>query len=184
MEGAGALRTGPESADLVRAAAAGDAAAFDLLVQRHAVQVYRLALRMLGDPQEAEDVRQETFLRAYRSLRAFRGEAAFGTWLYTIASRLCLSHRRAQRPEEAAGVIVAEIGDDPQERLAAREAAERVQRTLAALAPADRLLIVLKHIEGLNHGEIAQVLGCSPESSRSRLSRARRLFRERYEGME
>jgi len=184
MEGARALVMGPDSAGLVSAAAAGDAAAFDALVHQHSARVFRLALRMLGHRQDAEDVQQETFLRAYRKLHSFRGEAAFSTWLYSIASRLCLSRRRARRPEEPVNMDVADLCEDPQARLAARELAGRVQRALAALAPSDRLLIVLKHIEELSHEEIAQVLGCSPESSRSRLLRAKRLFRQHYERTE
>ena len=175
-----ALTAGSETAGLARAAARGDRDAFDRLVQLHADQVYRVALRMLGNADDAEDVQQETFLQAYRRLSSFRGEAAFGTWLYTIAARLCLSRqrRRATRPKEMLGEAVPFA--DPGERLAAREEAARVQGALDALPPPDRLLIVLRYIEELSHAEIGQVLRCSPESSRSRLSRARRLFRERY----
>jgi RNA polymerase sigma-70 factor (ECF subfamily) len=180
MQGASVLTIGTDSRGLVQAAAAGDAAAFDALVQQHSAQVFRLALRMLGNRQDAEDVQQETFLRAYRKLHSFRGEAAFGTWLYTIASRLCLSHRRVRRPEEATDIAIAELGDDPRAQFAARELAQRVSHALNALAPADRLLIVLKYVEGLSHEEISRVVGCSAESSRSRLLRAKRLFRQQY----
>jgi len=182
-----ALTVGPEIDCLVRAAAAGDRGAFDQLVQLHADQVYRVALRMLDDPDDAEDVQQETFLQAYRRLDSFRGEAAFGTWLYTIAARLCLGRRRRSArlhepiaPEMRAG---AQQAHNPQDQLDALDSAGRVQRTLAALAPRDRLLIVLRYIEELNHEEIGRILGCSTESSRSRLARAKRLFRQHYERM-
>jgi RNA polymerase sigma-70 factor (ECF subfamily) len=179
-----ALTLGSETAGLVRAAARGDRNAFDRLVQLHAKQVYRVALRMLGNADDAEDVQQETFLQAYRRLSGFRCEAAFGTWLYTIVARLCLSRqrRRAIRPEEVPAEVAPIAG--PEEQFAAREEAARVQGALAAMSPPDRLLIVLRYVEQLSHAEIGQVLQCSPESSRSRLSRARRLFRERYLGRE
>jgi RNA polymerase sigma-70 factor (ECF subfamily) len=171
-----------DSAALVAAAAAGDAESFDLLVGEHAAQVYRLALRMLGSPEDAEDVQQEAFVLAYRHLRDFRGDASFGTWVCSIAARLCLSRKRRRvrhssaRPEDLPARHA-----DPEERMLAVEAAALVQETLLEMAPADRLLIVLKCIEGFSHEEIARVLRCSVESSRARLARARRLFRERYE---
>ncbi len=181
MDGVGALGMTRENARLVKAAAAGDEAAFDQLVEAHAPRVYRLALRMLGDRQEAEDVQQETFLQAFRHLRSFRGQASFNTWLYTIAARLCLRRRAKPPSEPLPDDLPAYAAEDWESHLAA---AARVQRTLAALAPPDRLLIVLRYIEGLDHTQIADVLGCSVESSRSRLSRARRLFREHYERTE
>ena len=171
---------------LVRDALAGSREAFDLLVERHARRVFRLALSMLGRREDAEDVQQECFVSAYCGLRSFRGEASFGTWLCAIAARLCLSRRRkadwrtCQTWEDASALAVT-ADDDPGERLLAAESAARVQRTLAQLSPADRLLIVLRFIEGLSHEEIASVLGCSVGSSRSRLLRAKKLFRERYE---
>jgi len=173
---------------LVREAAAGDTTAFDALVLRHAKPVYRLALRMLGSREDAEDVQQETFFCAYRGLRRFRGDASFGTWVYSIAARLCVTklRRAARRPEETHAELElasASPDGDPEERLLAVELAGRVQKALAQLSPNDRLLIVLKHVEQLSHGEIAAILDCSVESSRSRLARATRLFREAYERM-
>ncbi len=183
---AGVLTLGGESARLVEAAAAGDAVAFDDLVRLHGAGVYRLALRMLGNPQDAEDVQQETFVQAYRRLRSFRGEAAFGTWLYAIAARLCLGklRRRRRHSEELPGDLPSDPELDPQEHLTSLAAAQRVQRALGALSPSDRLLILLKYVEDLSHEEIAGVLGCSCQSSRSRLLRAKRLFRAHYQELE
>ena len=88
------LVTPHDEQQLIAMARAGEVTAFDALLRQHAAAVYRLALRMLGHPEDAEDVQQETFILAYRQLRAFRGEASFATWLYAIAARLCLSRRR------------------------------------------------------------------------------------------
>jgi len=186
MDGTRALPLERSHLDLLGAAAAGDLAAFEALCRQHSHQVFRLALGMLGNREDAEDVQQETFVKAYQRLRHFRREASFGTWLYTIAARLCLSHRRRRTARTASLTAAPDAissNPDPAAQLMQRESARRVQRTLVEMAPADRLIIVLKHIEELSHEEIAQILGCSPESSRSRLHRARRLFRERYERM-
>jgi RNA polymerase sigma-70 factor (ECF subfamily) len=171
---------------LISMARAGDDTSFDILMRQYAESVYRLALRMLGNNEDAEDVQQETFILAYRQLRVFRGEASIGTWLYAIAARLCLStRRRTMRRPPAFPVddimLTSSSREDPAQRQLLREQGDRVQRALMQLSAADRLLIILKYIEGLSHEEIARVLRCSVESSRSRLTRAKKLFRERYE---
>ncbi len=185
MDGARALSVEDEQPKLLDAAAAGDAAAFDALVQQHAQRVFRLAFAMLGSREDAEDVQQETFVRAFRRLSTFRGDSSFGAWICSIAARLCLTRRRRARRAEG---FTCQLPDhllsstgDPHQRLLEREAAARVQQALADLSPPDRLLIVLKCIEGLSHDEISRILRCSPGSSRSRLSRAKKLFRQRYE---
>ncbi len=186
MSGGGTLSIESRQSSQPSATLEGDPATFDLLVREHSARVFRMALRMLGNREDAEDVQQETFLRAYRGLRRFRRDASFGTWVYSIAARLCLSRMRGrrQRVEETVGDLPASCpcpGCDPEEQVLTREEGARVKRALADLSPSDRLLIVLKHIEEFSHEEIARILGCSVESSRSRLARAKRLFRERYE---
>lgn len=164
---------------LVAQVLAGDLSAFDVLVQRYASRVFRFALRMVACRDDACDIQQETFILAYRHLRGYRGDASMLTWLYVITAKLCISHRRraARRP----AMICLDEAQDTAWHDPATDEAERVQRALATLAPADRLLIVLKYVEGLSHEEIARVLHCSAESSRSRLTRAKKLFRERFE---
>ncbi|MDH4180108.1 MAG: RNA polymerase sigma factor [Armatimonadota bacterium] len=185
MESVGDLLTIPDTVRLAEAAAAGDAEAFDLLMKRYGDHVFRLALRMLGNREDAEDIQQEAFVRAYRKLHTFRGDGSFGNWIYAVTVRLCLSRKRrsaAKRVEVRKPPGVLRDGDhDPQERLAAAEAAARVQQTLDRLSAPDRLLILLKYVEDLSHEEIARILRCSVQSSRSRLARAKRLFREQYE---
>jgi RNA polymerase sigma-70 factor (ECF subfamily) len=179
-------RTEPQ---LVKAAAAGDRDAFDLLVKRHFQPVFRLALRVLGNREDAEDLQQEAFVQAYRNLHRFHGDSALGTWLYSITVRLCLTRKRSKmmRQQEAVELVPSldpSPNEDPETRLLALESAVRVQHTLLQLSPPDRLLVVLKYVEGLSHEEIARVFGCSAASSRSRLARAKRLFRESYERRE
>ena len=174
-----------DDTQLVKDALAGDRGAFNSLVYRHSARVFRLALRMLGSREDAEDVQQETFVSTYRGLRRFRADASFGTWICSITVKLCLIKRRrsakwVQEELDEADIALCETGNDPVERLIALESAKRVQLALSKLAHADRLLIVLKFMEGMSHEEISQVLGCSVESSRSRLLRAKRLFRKVY----
>jgi len=185
VESVGTRLAIPDTARLAKAAAAGDAEAFDLLMKRYGDRVFRLALRMLRNREDAEDVQQEAFLRAYRKLHTLRGDSSFATWIYAITARLCLSRKRrsAAQPEEVREPP-GEFSDtdcDPQERLAAADAAARVQQALDELSPPDRLLILLKYVEDLTHEEIARILRCSVQSSRSRLTRAKRLFREQYQ---
>lgn len=171
---------------LVRNASAGDEAAYDSLVRIHSERIFRLALRMLGTREDAEDVQQETFIQAYMKLNKFRGESAFGTWLYGIASKICLTRlrRTARGPQKVQVDPEMPAADGtPEERLLASESAGRTRRTLECLSPADRLLIVLKYVEDLSHEEIAGILGCSVQSSWSRLLRAKKLFRKYYERM-
>ncbi len=176
-------------ADLIRDAVAGDHLAFERLMDRCSQRTFRLALRMLGSREDAEDVQQETFVLAYRRLRSFRSESSFITWVYSIAAHLCLSRKRSasRRPVQElddAELLDADVQDNPEQQLMALEFAAKVQKVLHELAPTDRLIIILKFVEQLSHEEIAQVLGCSAQSSRSRLLRAKKLFRERYENME
>jgi len=176
-------------ARLVADALAGDRSAFDLLVQRHCARVFRLALRMLGSREEAEDIQQETFVDAYRGLNRFRADASFGTWVCSIASKKCLGRRRqwARRRHgsiDEADNRLAGPGCNPADHLMETDSARRVREALTKLRAPDRLLIVLKFIEGLSHEEISQMLGCSVESSRSRLLRAKTIFRKAYESVE
>jgi len=177
-----------EDRDLVDRARAGDAGAFETLVRRYQGWVFTLALRMLGDRVEAEDVAQEVFLKAYRGLRGFKGASRFSTWLYAIASHHCLSHLKTQRrrPAAAGRTRRGAEGDDPvaAERLPdgapgadalleRADVARIVQAEMACLTEGHRLILVLRDIQGLSYEEIARTLGLELGTVRSRLHRAR-----------
>lgn len=170
-----------EEEQLVARAKAGDHTAFDVIVERYAEQVFRVAFRMLSDEDDARDAQQETFIRVVKQIRRFRGDAALATWIYAITANVCLSfRRRTQRREDAAITDIADHtlpGQDPMHQVIASLEREKIALVLQRLAPAERLIILLKFVEGLDHRSIAQILNCSEESSRSRLSLARKQFR-------
>lgn len=154
--------------DLVLQSQAGSTSAFEALVREHQQMVHALTFRMTGSPAAAEDLAQETFLRAYEQIGSFNGRAKFSTWLYSIAVHACLNWRRDEarrfraynRCADEARVQSAPAGTDTSEN-------ERVQRTQAALLklpPKQRAAIVLTIYDGLNHAEAAKVLRC-PETT-------------------
>lgn len=163
----------PSEAVLVAAARDGDLAAFGLLVRRHQVAVYRVALRMLGSHADAEDVAQEAFVQAWRSLARFRGDSSFGTWLYRIVTNRALNVLSAQR--ETASLEDHEIAsfDDPAQTLERRERLRAVTQGLLMLAPEQRALLVLHELEGLSYAQVAQVLEIAPAAVKGRMHRAR-----------
>lgn len=165
---------------------AGDARAFEELVTAHQHRVYGVALRMLGNGAEAEDVAQETFLRAYRAIAGFRGEARLSTWLYGIAARLCLSRlasgeRRRVRQGEETLTRLATGEADPAARLEQSELETALHRAIAELSDERRIVVVLRDLEGLSYEEIAAALDLEPGTVRSRLHRARMDLKDKLE---
>jgi RNA polymerase sigma-70 factor (ECF subfamily) len=156
----------------------GDSRAFEELVTTYQHRLFGVALRMLGSRAEAEEIAQETFLRAHRALGEFRGEARLGTWLYAIASRLCLDRlasasRRHETPDETALQQQPAEGADAAAVLEQRELQAALHDAVAALPEERRIVVVLRDLEGLAYEEIAEVLGLPLITVRSRLHRAR-----------
>ena len=168
---------------------AGDPRAFEELVTAFQHRVFAVAYRMLGTRAEAEEVAQEVFLRAYRGIAEFRGEASLSTWLYAIASRLCLNRLasgqarlgRSREPDEDAIALVATTAADPAAEAERRELEAALRQAIAELPPERRLVVVLRDIEGLSYEEIASALGLEMGTVRSRLHRARMELKDRLE---
>lgn len=165
---------------LVTAAKEGDRRAFEDLVRATSADTYTLALRLTGNEEDARDVVQETYLRAYRSLPSFRGDAAFSTWLYRITANCSanqLARRRRHRHEDldADGTDLPDRdpAHDPQARADATVLRGQLDAALAALPPRLRSVIVLRDVYDLPHGAIAAELGISEAAAKVRLHRAR-----------
>jgi len=177
---------------LVERVQAGDRRAFDLLVAKYQRRLMRLVSRLVHDPAEAEDVVQETFIKAYRALRHFRGESAFYTWLYRIGINtaknfLVTQGRRAPTStendaERAEGFDDADSLRDintPESVLASKQIAYTVNAAMEALPLELRTAIVLREIEGLSYEEISEVMSCPIGTVRSRIFRAREVIAEK-----
>jgi len=175
-----------DSAEFVSRLRAGDRGAFEELVRTQQHRVYGLALRMLGNAAEAQDVAQEAFLRAHRGLAAFRGDARLSTWLYAIVSRLCLnrlagSERRLARHGEETLARLADAGPGPDQALERGELEEALHRAIGELPEERRIVVVLRDVEGLAYEEIAEILELPVGTVRSRLHRARLDLKEKLE---
>jgi RNA polymerase sigma-70 factor, ECF subfamily len=168
------------TADLELAARcrAGDADAFEELYRQHARRLFGLVLRMIGSPDEAEDLLQEVFLQAHRKLSSFRGESTLGTWLYRLTMNHCLDHLRGRqaRIDRATDSLDDEGIPEPAARTPAVPAAiSRVdlERAIQMLPEGCKAAFLLHDVEGFEHREIGEILGVSEGTSKSQLHKAR-----------
>jgi RNA polymerase sigma-70 factor (ECF subfamily) len=178
---------------LIREAQAGSRAAFDALIRQYDQAVLRLALRLTGSEQDAQDIHQEAFLKAYRYLNNFRFECSFYTWIYRIATNLCLDHlrRRKSRREEQSVVLdgrgeemdlLGNVSDDrsganPARELERKVLGEKIQDALSHLTPRERMVFELKHYQGLKLRAIGEMLQTTEETAKNTLFRATRKLR-------
>ncbi|MBI2874771.1 MAG: RNA polymerase sigma factor [Firmicutes bacterium] len=172
---------------LVAAAQQGDLEAFGVLVKRHEKWVYNLAYRMLGHREDASDLAQEAFLKAYRALSRFRGASSFKTWLYRITSNLCLDALRRRTPQRQAGELkptVADPSPGPHERAEERERLAKVHAAIVSLPDHQRLCLILRDLQGLSYEEIASAAAVNVGTVKSRLNRARLALRDLLEDKE
>ena len=171
---------------VIRKVQDGDVNAFEDLVAAYEKNVYNLALRMTGSPEDAEDMAQEAFLKAYNSLPSFRGDSKFSVWLYRIVSNVCLDFLRKKNKRGAVSLsVVDDDGEDtqldlpdvsqsPEEVLEKKLTREAVRRGLAALPPDARQILLLREIQGLSYEEIGDALGLESGTVKSRIFRARK----------
>jgi RNA polymerase sigma factor (sigma-70 family) len=161
----------------------GETRFFEELVRRHEDAVFAMALRFIGERGDAEDVAQEVFLRVYRSLDGFKGDAKFSTWLYRITFNMCTdwlrrnrSSRRAAGIEEAGDVVDGRV--DLEEGLLDEEERRRVRRALDGLEEKYRSVVLLLYYQKMSYDQIAEVLGMPLKTVETRLYRARKMLRE------
>jgi RNA polymerase sigma-70 factor (ECF subfamily) len=182
--------------DLVRLAGSGDKEAFRELVERYQRRVLAVVMGMLHDREAALEVTQETFIKAFRSIGRFKGDASFYTWIYRIAVNLAIDHQRREwrRPvaettrnsgnDSAPEDILDRIGDenprgDPFEATKDAELRERVRKAIDELTPDHKAVILLRELEGLSYEEISRVMQCSKGTVMSRLHYARKKLQAR-----
>jgi len=182
-----------EDATLVREAQRGNRAAFESLVRNYDQAVLRLALHLTGSEHEAQDVYQEAFLKAYKSIGNFRFECSFYTWIYRIVTNLCLDHlRKRQVRKEDAPVATDEHGEqydlldqvpdgrpgaNPERELMRREMGTRIGAALEKLTPRERMVFELKHYQGLKLRTVGEVLNTTEETAKNTLFRATQKLR-------
>ncbi len=151
----------------------GDVDAYEVLVRRHRDRIYRIALRMLGDPHDAEDITQDVVIQLWTALSGFTGASSFTTWLYRIVVNRCINHhrrRRSTRPVLDTDPAPAPGADDT---AIARERVAAAVRAIAALPPDLRTVLVLHQMEGLSYREVAAITNLTEPTVRGRLHRAR-----------
>jgi RNA polymerase sigma-70 factor, ECF subfamily len=165
----------------------GDSEAFRALVERHSRAVYRLALRMTGSPQDAEDVVQDTFLKAYRQLGRFESRANFGTWLHRIAVNCSIDLIRGRKHQETrhdaadleamGGTDNRQAGPSPERMMLSTEVQERVGAAMSGLTAMERAAFVLRHFEGQSIEDISRSLGLKTNAAKHSIFRAVRKMR-------
>lgn len=178
--------------ELILRAKSADTEAFCLLAKGYERRIYLLAFHYCHNPQDAEDLSQEVWLKAYQALGSFRGESTFYTWLRKITINCFLNHQRARRyswrGQKTDVQLLAADSIESDERIAStsnsettlhnRILAERVMQALSELTPPQRLIFLLKHHEGMTYEEIAKAVGCSTGTAKKSVSRAIRKLRE------
>ena len=171
---------------IIKSVLAGDVNAFETLVTKYEKTVYNLALRMTGNAEDAADMTQEAFLKAYRSLKNFRGESKFSVWLYRITSNVCLDFLRSKsrRAEtsltvendegEEEELAVPDLSANPEDKLLSSLTREAIGRGLETLSPEQREILLLREINGLSYDEISKTLGIELSTVKTRIFRARK----------
>jgi RNA polymerase sigma-70 factor (ECF subfamily) len=191
---ASALSWGRDESELVTELQAGSETAFDWLVTHYHGPVYNLILSMLGNVSDAADGTQEVFLKAFRGIKCFRQGSSLKTWLYRIAIREALNHKRwfkrhlqknvsidAEPEEGRTSIDIEDLSATPFEQLAAHEIQDAVQHALQEIPEVFRGAVILRDLEGLSYEEVAEVLECSVGTVKSRILRGRRALKDLLE---
>lgn len=178
--------TDRKEGELLRKAKAGDMAAFEELILRHEKIVYNLALRMMKHEEDARDISQEVFLKAYRSLPHFDERSAFSTWLYRITHNTCIDEIRRRKGKQSYSLEeemegedgsmqrqIADTGDTPEGSILRAEQKKEILAALDMLSAEHRAVIILRDVKGFSYEEIAEIAGVSLGTVKSRISRAR-----------
>lgn len=171
---------------LVEKARKGDMSAFEQLILNHEKIVYNVALRMFNNIEDAKDIAQEVFIKAFRSIENFDGRSSFSTWIYRIAMNTCIDETRKRKGKASVSLEeemsdedgswkqqYADDGDTPEESMLRQEGQHEIMRALERISPDHKLVIILRDIQGLSYDEIAEITDLTLGTVKSRISRAR-----------
>jgi RNA polymerase sigma-70 factor (ECF subfamily) len=166
--------------ELVGRCRSGDLSAFEAIYRRHSGPLYSLAYRMVGNPNDAEDLLQEIFLLAYNKLPSYQGQAALGTWLYRVATNRCLDYLRSRASRNQAITESLDDKDRPLSSAPTESTPERldIEESVAKLPDSYRAAFLLYDVEGFEHKEVAEILGVAEGTSKSLVHKARLKIRE------
>ncbi len=168
--------------NLVREAQAGSVDAFERLYRKHGRRVYAVCLRMVSDPDRAEELMQDAFVRAWNAIGSFQHKSAFGTWLHRLAINVVLSDMRAEKRRSSRELLPGELDEFEREVGGAMpDTRVDLERAIATLPNGAKEVLILHDIEGYRYREIAELIGVAEGTVKSQLSRARRLVREALE---
>ncbi|MFZ7102704.1 MAG: RNA polymerase sigma factor [Peptococcaceae bacterium] len=178
--------------ELITRSQSGDLDAFEELVAKYERKVYAIAYRFMGNPEDASDLSQEAFLKAYQSIKGFRQEASFSTWICRIVSNVCRDElRKLKRTNQTSldeevwleeGSVAKQLKDNgptPDQQCENNELKEYLQGLINNLSPEYRMVVILRDIKGYSYEEIAEIAGCSLGTVKSRLNRARKALRDK-----
>jgi RNA polymerase sigma-70 factor (ECF subfamily) len=173
----------------------GQPDAFERLIAEHQKRVYNIALRMLGNPEDASDAAQEVFIRVFKSLHGFKGQSSFSTWIFRITKNVCLDELRKRKRRNfisidkeidyGDGAVKLQIEDErftPEESAERAELSYNVRNSIAKLPEQHRILIILRDIQNFSYDEIARILQIPDGTVKSRINRARKALREIING--
>ncbi len=192
LETAGPVVERMEETDLIRAVQHGDRDAFELLVRKHDQSVLRLAMNLLRSPEDARDAYQEAFLRVYKNIHLFRFDCSFHTWLYRIATNICLDHLRKRKIRREEPAVVDTLDGqinrldlaeeerpsaDPERSFRNRQLKAKIAEALRQLTPRERVVFELRHNRGMRLRAIGATLGTSEEAAKNCLFRATQKMR-------
>lgn len=187
----GVTTAAPDERTLVERAQAGDLDAFEQIVQTYQTKVYNIALSMTGNHHDADDAAQDVFIKVYRSIGAFSFRARFSTWLYRVATNVCLDYLRKRKrtaavtldadDTEDAQIQIADPAPTPEILLEEKETIRQVRQAIAQLSDEHKKVILLRDLSGLSYDEIAAIEQCSVGTVKSRINRARQNLKKLLE---
>lgn len=177
-----------EERKLIEQIVAGDHDAFELLVKKYEDRVYHLCLRMCADPEQAKDLAQEAFIKAWRGLRFYKHEAAFSTWLYRLTGNVCIDYLRSKKrsaamsltvdEEDGAVLDVEDPAPTPEQQTLENDTKQAIAAAMNRLEEDFRMVLVLRVVEQRSYEEIAEIMDLKPGTVKSRLARAREKLRK------